>query len=68
MGIGDLVHPDGSKNVCSYLESETKNPVCGTSLPDLGPKLYIARPRVQLNAYGGNEFEVRRAVTRVFRH
>ena len=59
LGIGDLVRPDGTRNVCSYLESEEKNPVCGTRLPDLGPKLYIARPRVQLDADGKKEFEVR---------
>ena len=45
--------------MCSYLESEEKNPVCGTRLPDLGPKLYIARPRIQLGAEGRKEFEVR---------
>ena len=58
MGIGDLVRPDGARNVCSYLESEKENPVCGTSLPDLGPKLYIARPSVQLSDRGKKEFQV----------
>ena len=58
MGIGDVVRPDGPRNVCSYLESEKMNPVCGTSLPDLGPKLYIARPRVQLDDKGRKEFQV----------
>ena len=57
LGIGSFVRPDGQKNLCSYLEGEDRNLLNGTQVPDLGPKLYIARPRLVKTSKGDLEFE-----------
>ena len=46
VGLGKLVRPDGPNNVCSYLPSEKQDPLCGTAIPDLGPKFYMSRPAI----------------------
>ena len=57
LGIGSFVRPDGQKNLCSYLEDEDRNCLNGTRIPDLGPKLYIARPRMVKTTEGNLAFE-----------
>ena len=58
LGFGDLVRPDGANNIASYLPSVNDDPRCGTRVPDLGPKLYIARPCVRRQE-GENVFKGR---------
>ena len=41
------------------MEGEDENPLNGTRIPDLGPKLYIARPRLAVNNEDVLEFQGR---------
>ena len=41
------MRPDGRSNLFSYLQSGADNPEHGTRKPDLGAKLYVARPCVR---------------------